>query len=356
MTLSERHLVINNSLFGFPPPWADPRLQDIHLALASTIYRDSDIVHVVTAAGLSPADVPWNGSPRAIWHATIHEASGHQRLPELLNCAAARQPQLRVRFAELLADRPAVSAPVPERKPPWRNFSTNGLERRIVQEQDTLLDVVFLQRGVDQAKAVCRLTASFDGRRLLGTGFRIGARTILTNHHVVYETEQADRPAQSVLAEFGYELDLDGNPGAVTAIRCEIESIVAEKEHDFAVLRTSEEIPPNVTTLHLSPTKVDVDARVYIVQHPRGLRKKVALAHNLVRYADDDVVQYWTDTEGGSSGSPVFDDHWNVVALHHQWVESPGDVYTYRNQGRAIGRVVERMAALGLEPDGSPVA
>ena len=83
------------------------------------------------------------------------------------------------------------------------------------------------------------------------------------------------------------------------------------------------------------------------MQHPQGLPEKIALAHNLVRYVDAQVVQYWTDTEAGSSDSPVFYDDWRVVALHHQWVESSvGDGHAYRNQGSCDRQ--------GHRPDGRP--
>ena len=32
----------------------------------------------------------------------------------------------------------------------------------------------------------------------------------------------------------------------------------------------------------------------------------------------DDLVQYSTDTEPGSSGSPVFNQDWEIVGLHHR--------------------------------------
>jgi V8-like Glu-specific endopeptidase len=71
--------------------------------------------------------------------------------------------------------------------------------------------------------------------------------------------------------------------------------------------------------------------------------------HNVVRFVDDAVLQYWTDTEAGSSGAPVFDEEWNVVALHHRWVERDVDgTMEFRNQGQRIERVVEELVAAGL--------
>jgi len=71
--------------------------------------------------------------------------------------------------------------------------------------------------------------------------------------------------------------------------------------------------------------------------------------HNVVRHVDDDVIQYWTDTEPGSSGSPVFNERWQLIALHHRWVETgtPG-AREYRNQGRRISRVAAGLSAAGL--------
>lgn len=57
-------------------------------------------------------------------------------------------------------------------------------------------------------------------------------------------------------------------------------------------------------------------------------------------------IQYLTDTEPGASGSPVFDDNWHVVALHHASVKVPesqykGEVIKYNNQGIEIHAIID---------------
>ena len=56
---------------------------------------------------------------------------------------------------------------------------------------------------------------------------------------------------------------------------------------------------------------------VNIIQHPNGLPKTIAIRNNLLTARSDTRLLYETDTDFGSSGAPVFNDQWDVVALHH---------------------------------------
>ncbi|MGL4649089.1 MAG: trypsin-like peptidase domain-containing protein, partial [Caldilineaceae bacterium] len=60
---------------------------------------------------------------------------------------------------------------------------------------------------------------------------------------------------------------------------------------------------------------------------------------------------YLTDTLPGSSGSPCFNDRWEVVALHHSggWLREPGAKGTFfRNEGMQMGLVLAGIRAAGL--------
>jgi hypothetical protein len=103
--------------------------------------------------------------------------------------------------------------------------------------------------------------------------------------------------------------------------------------------------------IELTDATVRATEYVNIIQHPGGMPKQIALYHNVVAYADHRRIQYLTDTMPGSSGSPVFDSAWRLVALHHSggWLTEPttGKVF-FRNEGIHVRAVVQGLESSGL--------
>ena len=60
-------------------------------------------------------------------------------------------------------------------------------------------------------------------------------------------------------------------------------------------------------------------ARVIVLGHPGGGTLSFSIADNeLLDYEDaGSKLHYRTPTEGGSSGSPVFNQEWRLIGLHH---------------------------------------
>jgi endonuclease G len=56
---------------------------------------------------------------------------------------------------------------------------------------------------------------------------------------------------------------------------------------------------------------------VVIIQHPNGGLKRITLTANYVTGTRVPRLHYTTDIMPGSSGSPVFNDQWQVIAIHH---------------------------------------
>ncbi len=324
--------------------------------LARNYWNIRDVVALIQDAGISPGEVNLTGPTDTVWRNVLDTARRKDLLRALLRKVAERDVALKPKLGELLADSPVTSAPAPAPAPAdmdWVGFDPTGVdEKQIVAGFPTLLGIAFLAEGLRLAASVCRFNTVLSGGRFNGTGFRIGDDLLLTNHHVLHDWTRGDVPATSVDVWFNYELGWDKSFRQHRVVACRADSIVGERDHDWAVVRTAEPIPNEFPMLPLDKLGVPpvADDRVYIIQHPNGEPKMIGMDHNLVRHVDDELIQYWTDTEQGSSGSPVFDDEWRLVGLHHRAVrvDRQGKPPEFRNQGRRMSKVVERMASFGL--------
>lgn len=221
----------------------------------------------------------------------------------------------------------------------------------------------FLAGGMEAGKSVARLLvprfkngvavrASTGAPWLMqGTGWMIGPDLLLTNHHVIKARPDGESDASA--ADFerqGLEtaVEFDYDTGK-TSVSARVQAVVASSvELDYALLRlkAGQGRPP----LRIVRQRVEVLATTHlsvnIIQHPRGMLKQVAFRNNLVSGADRDTVRYFTDTDYGSSGSPVFDDAWYVVALHRGAVYADNVSYqgketAYVNFGSQIQSILD---------------
>ena len=88
--------------------------------------------------------------------------------------------------------------------------------------------------------------------------------------------------------------------------------------------------------------------RVYIVGHPNGGEMSFSFQDNEVIDISPHRIQYVAPTEAGSSGSPVFDQYLNLVAMHHagsEFLSSLSNPHEQRkaNQGIPIPALVEAL-------------
>src|SRR6266702_8537092 len=106
--------------------------------------------------------------------------------------------------------------------------------------------------------------------------------------------------------------------GTIIDYRMALDGIfLARKDLDYAIVELDRHPGKEWGYLRLANSSPEVGSRVNIIQHPAAQPKQISIQNNFVEYVGGSVIQYVTSTLPGSSGSPVFDDNWRVVSLHH---------------------------------------
>ena len=210
---------------------------------------------------------------------------------------------------------------------------------RIMGTND-LVDVIYLLQALNAARSVGRVVLRNEtGREIgYGTGFKVAPSVLLTNHHVL----ETDTIAATSLVEFDYELDETGSPRATTRFALDPGRFyVSNQALDFALVAIGSapifgqgQLPSyGFLRMIRDEGKINPGEFVTIIQHPSGLPKQIALRENRLLSIEDLVLWYQSDTAQGSSGSPVFNDSWQIVALHHSGVprKDPGGNWLLKN-------------------------
>lgn len=200
----------------------------------------------------------------------------------------------------------------------------NPLERIIAE--NNLLGVVFLINGARISRSVGRIVIrdSF-GRHLgYGTGFMVSPRLLMTNNHVLGSRFSAANSR----VQFNYFEPVPGQPNPPIEFGLQPEVFFeTDQQLDFTLVAVQ---PRNATgqtsrsrgwnPMLIQSGKAVVGERVNIIQHPGGAPLQLAIHDNTIIDVLDHFLHYSTDTNRGSSGSPVFNDQWEVAALHHSGV------------------------------------
>nr|VFJ43578.1 MAG: Trypsin-like peptidase domain-containing protein [Candidatus Kentron sp. FM]VFJ44372.1 MAG: Trypsin-like peptidase domain-containing protein [Candidatus Kentron sp. FM]VFK06244.1 MAG: Trypsin-like peptidase domain-containing protein [Candidatus Kentron sp. FM] len=210
---------------------------------------------------------------------------------------------------------------------------------KIAAGYNNLQQISWLKEALRRSQSVGRVVTS-EG---LGTGWLISDELLITNNHVIAQQPNAG----TAWIEFNYEVDWQGN--VIEVDRYEIADLVKTKiELDYSILTLkgrpsdkygyTEILDARRPSLNNSATNYPV-----IIQHPRGGFKQIALTDNRLVTFDDNLIWYTTDTEPGSSGSPVYDQLWRPFALHHAGgpKKLAGGNVVVLNEGVILADIVE---------------
>lgn len=234
-----------------------------------------------------------------------------------------------------------------------------GAVEKMVGPALDFVPIAYLDLARMASKAVARVV---DGnRRSLGTGTVVSPRLFLSNHHVIPTTTAA----VDLVLQFDYELAVDGTPLIPTEFMLEPETFFwtsPQEELDATLVAVGRRASGTrvlsefgVCPLSGADDKHAQGDWVTIVQHPAGDYKQVALRENRVigRGKNGVTLHYGADTLPGSSGSPVFNDQFILIALHHaggllneSTFEDGSPIPAESNEGIRISALVQKLLSV----------
>lgn len=224
---------------------------------------------------------------------------------------------------------------------------------------DTGMETIrWYKLGLERSLAVARIETESEP---LGTGFVVRGKDfhesfgdellLLTNAHVVSDdpkVQKALRPEEAVVR---FEA-LDNRTCGVA----ELLWTSSPDDLDATLLRLDDQ-PTGFKPYPVAANLPLPDGlqRLYIIGHPGGRELSISLNDNLLLDWQDPWLHYRTPTEGGSSGSPVFNHDWRLIGLHHKgdlnMRKLNGKEGTYAaNEGIWIQTILKRFKAEWAPP------
>ena len=320
-----------------------PEMKQLVEAIASSYGEGDFAMPTQFDLGVKLDDVVAPGPFKKRAFDAVEWARQNGRVAELVTAVARDKPQCAdvQALAAQYANKPAVDLQTSTARTtdvPVRNADFE----KILQADLGFLDAALWPATLGLMRnRVCRIDIS---DRAEGTGFLVGPDAILTNAHVLPGLPGGTLPASAVSARFdfrstgrggtsdGTSVGLLGadDPAKPWLLASSTASVTGgDGGLDYLMLRLArpvgDESAPDTTAprgwIDLPATQPSLVPlpMVAILQHPRGQPIKLALSTDPSSTLTDggQRLQYRVNTEGGSSGSPVFDKDWRLLALHH---------------------------------------
>lgn len=217
-----------------------------------------------------------------------------------------------------------------------------------------------LERAIEVAYPVCMVTEV--SGVAIGTGFLLPGSelskdfsddlVLVTNNHVVTTKPRNGRStARPEHARARFELleDAGGDAISVTGLM----EIWTDSDLDVTVLQLDApaqlaNVPP-IRVAHSLPSTDVPDPYVFVVGHPLGQRLSYAIRGNELIEVGQALLHYKAPTEPGSSGSPVFNEAFELVGVHRGGgfavpSISDSDIRRPANEAVTISAIRERLA------------
>ncbi len=200
-------------------------------------------------------------------------------------------------------------------------------EEALIGTHNDLLPIEFFEYGLYAARSVGRIE-HVEGFKF-GSGFLVGQGLLMTNNHVLRSPDEA----RQHFFELGAEANRIGTqtPSKICSINPD-RFFWTSKQLDITVVALVDEDPDFIPLEHYGwhtligqQGKIRRGDPINIIQHPLGRNKAVVVHNNHLLYIENEgeahmFCWYSGDTQKGSSGSPIFNNRWEVIGVHHMAV------------------------------------
>jgi V8-like Glu-specific endopeptidase len=333
--------------------WSKKLIQ-LNDVLGALVPNKENIPKYIQASGLREQFVNTSGNALDVWHSVLGEAQKHEKVDDLVNVVLDHYPNnpfLQAALKPVQVDYALSDAA--DEITEWQPVDEETLEV-LTMGKSTLLPISFLAQGVKRSKSVAKIEIKVSTQKVdVGTGFLFkieGSDEVffITNYHVLNDRELIDQTR----IIFNFELDINGDAIQSKSFKIDEDGpwyLSPVDQFDICVCKL---LDPTLQLqqfefLELRKIEVFKNEFVNVIQHPGGQMKQISLFHNIVTNVDGKKIQYLTDTLKGSSGSPVFNRDWDVVAIHHSGSnKKPGEPdlpvgVRSRNEGIWINEIID---------------
>ena len=139
----------------------------------------------------------------------------------------------------------------------------------------------------------------------IGTGLLVSKNLLLTCNHIFTKTR-----VEKAWVRFGYKSD---SYGTEDTFELDLNFVDNHPQLDYALIR----LQPTPSLQPIRPVNVILDSgqKIRLIHHPQGKPVEISGLGEIVQVGQD-YIDHNLNTDKGSSGAPIFNDAWELVAIH----------------------------------------
>ncbi|MDM9581067.1 trypsin-like peptidase domain-containing protein [Nostoc sp. GT001] len=191
-------------------------------------------------------------------------------------------------------------------------YLLNRKESYEFEDQDIELFTKLVVRGQENLNALkaCNTVCRIESPKGMGigTGVLIGRNLLLTCNHIFSKTQ-----VRQAWVRFNYNADsrkLDNN-----FFELDMAFIIYHNRPDYALVKIKNN-PQQQKAIFINETSIlDSGQDIRIIHHPQG-NPVIISDFGQITQVGEDYIDHNVKTDDGSSGAPIFNRQWELIAIH----------------------------------------